>query len=46
MASETPLMGVVSRLVVQKGFDLMFDTLPEVLATPLPEPWRDPEQGV
>lgn len=29
----TPLMGVVSRLTVQKGFDLLFDTLPEVLAT-------------
>lgn len=28
-----PLIGVVSRLVPQKGFDLLFDTLPEVLAT-------------
>lgn len=29
----TPLMGIVSRLTVQKGFDLLFDTLPEILAT-------------
>lgn len=28
----TPLMGVVSRMTVQKGFDLLFDALPEILA--------------
>jgi starch synthase len=33
VANETPLVGVVSRLVVQKGFDLLFDTLPEIMAT-------------
>jgi starch synthase len=33
VADTTPLMGIISRLTVQKGFDLMFDTLPEVLAT-------------
>ena len=32
---RTPLLGIVSRLVSQKGFDLMFESLPEVLA------WRD-----
>jgi starch synthase len=32
-ASEaTPLLGVVSRLTVQKGFDLLFDVLPEIMA--------------
>jgi len=31
--NDTPLMGVVSRLTVQKGFDLLFDVLPEALAT-------------
>ncbi|HEX7116947.1 MAG TPA: glycogen synthase [Steroidobacter sp.] len=30
---EAPLVGVVSRLVPQKGFDLLFDTLPEIIAT-------------
>lgn len=29
----TPLIGVVSRLTVQKGFDLLFDSLPQVLTT-------------
>lgn len=33
VADTTPLMGVVSRLTVQKGFDLLFDTLPEIVAT-------------
>jgi starch synthase len=28
-----PLLGIVSRLVVQKGFDLLFDTLPEIFAS-------------
>jgi starch synthase len=28
----TPLFGVVSRLTAQKGFDLLFDTLPPLLA--------------
>jgi len=32
---ETPVLGLVSRLAVQKGIDLMFTSLPEVLA------WRD-----
>ena len=27
----TPLMGIVSRMTSQKGFDLLFDTLPEIL---------------
>lgn len=27
----TPLAGIVSRLTVQKGFDLLFETLPELL---------------
>ncbi len=29
--ASTPLAGIVSRLAVQKGFDLMFDVLPRVL---------------
>src|SRR5690606_20783416 len=29
----TPLVGIVSRLTAQKGFDLLFDTLPEILTT-------------
>jgi starch synthase len=29
---RTPLIGLVSRLTVQKGLDLLFDALPEVLA--------------
>lgn len=28
-----PLLGVVSRMTVQKGFDLLFDVLPEIIAT-------------
>ena len=32
---DAPLMGIVSRLAAQKGFDIAFDSLPEVLA------WRD-----
>jgi starch synthase len=30
---STPLLGVVSRMTVQKGFDLLFDSLPHILAT-------------
>jgi len=30
-APRAPLIGVVSRLVAQKGFDLVFDTLPRLL---------------
>ncbi|HEY8538484.1 MAG TPA: glycogen synthase [Steroidobacteraceae bacterium] len=30
-ASTTPLIGIVSRMTVQKGFDLLFDALPDVL---------------
>ena len=29
----TPVAGIVSRMTVQKGFDLLFDTLPTILAT-------------
>ncbi|MDY6944582.1 MAG: glycogen synthase [Pseudomonadota bacterium] len=29
----TPLIGIVSRMTVQKGFDLLFDALPYILAT-------------
>ncbi|MEP7242195.1 MAG: glycogen synthase [Gammaproteobacteria bacterium] len=32
---DTPLLGIVSRMAVQKGLDLLFESLPEVLA------WRD-----
>lgn len=28
---QSPLAGIVSRLTVQKGFDLLFDTLPRIL---------------
>jgi starch synthase len=31
-SDSTPLMGIVSRMSVQKGFDLLFDTLSEVIA--------------
>lgn len=33
VGDSTPLMGVVSRMTVQKGFDLLFDSLPEIIAT-------------
>ena len=29
----TPLIGMVSRMTVQKGFDLLFDSLPQILTT-------------
>ncbi len=32
-AATTPLIGMVTRLTRQKGIDLLFDTLPELLAT-------------
>ncbi|HEV7714892.1 MAG TPA: glycogen synthase [Steroidobacteraceae bacterium] len=32
---DTPLFGIVSRMAAQKGHDLLFDSLPELLA------WRD-----
>jgi len=31
VSGNTPLIGIVSRLTPQKGFDLLFDTLPEIL---------------
>ena len=33
VGDSTALMGIVSRLTVQKGFDLLFDSLAEILAT-------------
>lgn len=33
VSDSTPLMGVVSRMTVQKGFDLLFDSLPQILET-------------
>lgn len=30
---STPMIGIVSRMTVQKGFDLLFDSLPQILAT-------------
>lgn len=33
VAATTPLLGIISRMTSQKGFDLLFDTLPELLAT-------------
>jgi starch synthase len=35
LGAQTALLGLVTRLAVQKGIDLMFDSLPDVLA------WRD-----
>jgi starch synthase len=35
VAPEVPLGGIVSRLAQQKGFELMFDSLPQILA------WRE-----
>jgi starch synthase len=35
-ASSVPLAGIVSRLAVQKGIELMFDAVPRVLST---RPW-------
>jgi starch synthase len=35
LGSETALLGMVTRLAVQKGIDLLIDSLPDVLA------WRD-----
>ena len=32
-APATPVVGMVSRMTVQKGFDLLFDTLPQILQT-------------
>jgi starch synthase len=31
-SATTPLIGIISRLTVQKGFDLLFDALPPLLA--------------
>lgn len=31
VAATTPLLGIVSRMTVQKGFDLLFDSLPDIL---------------
>jgi len=33
VGETTPLLGIVSRLTVQKGFDLLFEVLPDILAT-------------
>lgn len=33
VSDSTPLMGIVSRMTVQKGFDLLFDALPQILET-------------
>lgn len=33
VTASTPLLGIISRMTSQKGFDLLFDTLPEILAT-------------
>ena len=32
IAHETPVIGIVSRLTPQKGFDLLFDSLPDLFA--------------
>jgi starch synthase len=31
VSPDTPVIGIVSRMTVQKGFDLLFDSLPDVL---------------
>jgi starch synthase len=33
VSDSAPLVGVVSRMTVQKGFDLLFDSLPQILET-------------
>lgn len=33
VSDSVPMMGIVSRMTVQKGFDLLFDALPEILQT-------------
>lgn len=33
VGDATPVMGIVSRLTIQKGFDLLFDSLADILAT-------------
>ncbi|HEY0683957.1 MAG TPA: glycogen synthase [Steroidobacter sp.] len=33
VSDSAPMMGIVSRMTVQKGFDLLFDSLPHILAT-------------
>lgn len=33
VSEHAPMVGIVSRMTVQKGFDLLFDSLPHILAT-------------
>lgn len=33
VSDGAPMVGIVSRMTVQKGFDLLFDSLPQILAT-------------
>lgn len=33
VSDSAPMLGVISRMTVQKGFDLLFDSLPNILAT-------------
>lgn len=33
VSDSAPMIGIVSRMTVQKGFDLLFDSLPQILAT-------------
>jgi starch synthase len=33
VSDSAPMLGVISRMTVQKGFDLLFDSLPHILAT-------------
>jgi starch synthase len=33
VSQSAPMMGVISRMTVQKGFDLLFDSLPQILET-------------